>query len=144
MEFLSNNKVYFTSTYVESKEKSDLKSRFDGKAFFYERIVGATYYRLLERVTNQNTSINYNVFLCEDNQLDSKKARNYARFLLKSNKRNATLTAGLNRDIEELKFADLVASAHRKIGFKKLKDFEYYKNCPPKIDERLLKRAFEK
>jgi len=144
MKFIDKEKVLFTSTYVSHDEKVTLKKLFPNKAFFYERLVGASYFRLLERVTKKKTSINYNITLCEDNQLDSKKAINSARFLLKSNKREAKLTSGLMRDIPELKFADFIASAHRKMEFKKLSKFKHYKNCPPKIDSRIITRVFEK
>lgn len=144
LKFFETQNIIFTSTYISHDEKLELKKKYINKAYFYERLVGSTYYRILERVTNKNSSINYNIFLCEDNQINSKKARNYTRYLLKSNKRNTTLTAGLNRDIPEIKFSDIIASAHKKLGFSKLKNYKNYKNCPPKIDEQILTRVFEK
>ena len=144
-EYIYDFKIHISTQDLNfAKEFFALKKLFPNKAFFYERLVGASYFRLLERVTKKKTSINYNITLCEDNQLDSKKARNYARFLLKSNKREAKLTSGLMRDIPELKFADFIASAHRKMEFKKLSKFKHYKNCPPKIDSRIITRVFEK
>ena len=87
---------------------------------------------------------NYDAVFCEDNQFNTKKARNYTRFLLGTYSRKVSLNSGLTRDNPNIKFADFIASAHRKLTYDGLCNYQYYCGCPPTIPTQLLKRVFEK
>ncbi len=143
MSFFDKNKAYFSSQFIPSTEWEKHKSDFSGAAYFNERIYGVAYYRLLEQVAKRKSSIRYNAVLCEDNQLGTKKARNYLRRLLSASNRSVRVSSGLPRDVPQLKFADFVASAHRRAGYQELKKFSHYKRCPPPLPPRLLHRVFE-
>ncbi len=143
IDFFDANRAYFTSSLIKAEEWQKYRESCPGKSFFQERVYGAIYYRLLERVTKQNTSIKYTAILCEDNQLDTKKARGYTRNLLGAHDRKVEMSSGLYRDVPQLKFADFVAAAHRKLGYGRLKRIPHYKSCPPPIPAHILKRVFE-
>lgn len=142
LDFFDSNRAYFTSCPIRLEEWQQYAECYSNKAYWKERIYGITYYRLLQRTTKPKVSIRYNVILCEDNQLDTKKARNYLNRLLDSSGRTVKVSSGLKRDVPQLKFADFVASAHRKLGYNILKQYSHYKNCPPQIPPDLLDRTF--
>jgi hypothetical protein len=145
LNVIHKHNMWFSSGFIYKDNWENHKQKYSNKAFFTERIIGGMYYQILERLIKKKCSIRYNVVFCKDNKWNYEKAINYTRYLLGTNYRGANLSSTITKFNHELKFADIVASAHKKLGHKELMIYSpVYKSCPPNIRDNLLNRLFNK
>jgi len=83
--------------------------------------------------------------VCKESCIDICKALEYFQYLAKSNNYTIISTIGYAKSTFIIKLADLIASAHRKLSNKTLKEFDKYNILNLKdIDYKFVEKIFKK
>lgn len=140
LKFLNKNGVHMKTVSFKSKKWFEFREQYQDKAFLKEKIYGLLYFMLLKEVASPYKT--YSVIVCNENYLNISKVLYYCNKLAKANKFNFSFSTAYVNSNRLLKFADYVASAHRKVKRKYLESIKNYQIINDEIPSQYIKKIF--
>ena len=134
--------AYMAASSISNTDWKNLKKELEHKALFKEKILGITYYELLDPITHRKCS--YDVSFCKDNFMDIHKAITTAQKLAKANNKHLHCSVSISHLEELLRFADFVASAQRKVSAQNIQKINKYRSHKCLINDRRIDKIFFK
>lgn len=117
------------------------RKRYRGRAFFKEKMYALLYFRLLKAFTYPK--YNYQITLCSESYLNIEHLQTTLRRLAKANRFDYDLSTSSAKFNQNIKFADYIAAACRKLPFSYLKRYKNYYMIHKTIPQRDLNKAFK-
>ncbi len=114
--------------------------QYRGMAFFKEKMYALLYFRLLKVFTYPKH--NYQITLCSESYLNIERLQTTLRRLAKANRFDYDLSISSAKFNQNIKFADYVAAAYRKLPFNDFKMYGNYHIIRKDIPQRDLDKAF--
>lgn len=140
IEFLDFWKVHMCSVEFGERQWEYFKRMLKDKSAPKERIIGILYFKLLQKFSKKGYT--YSVVFDDDSFIDVRKAIRFCQRLADANKYSYRPTIGFAKTSKEIKFADFVASAHRKIRKKTLQQIKHFSIVNSHITKRELDGTF--
>lgn len=141
IKFFNENYIYMYSNHIS---KSDwFNNSYPNKTNFFERVYALAYFGIIH-----NFVFKYhpqNLVVCKESCIDICKTLDYFQYLAKSNNYTIISSIGYAKNTFILKLADLIASAHRKLDNKALKEFDKYTILKLNdLDSKFVDKIFKK
>lgn len=140
LKFLSKNRVHMKTISFKSKDWFEFRQQYQNKSFLKEKVYALLYFMLLKEVASPYKT--YSVIVCNENYLNISKVLHYCNKLAKANKFNFSFSTAYGNSNKLLKFADYVASSHRKVKRKYLDSTKNYQIINSKIPAHYIKKMF--
>ena len=131
VRFLDKNEVRMRAVSIRGSGWEHYKNNYCDYAEYQEKIFGIYHFSLVSHTIVRNEG-DCSVFICKDNFLSNpERVKKTVNILKKAHRYNFRISHGLVKEIPDLRFADYVASAYRKIG-RSLNNFRYFRIiiCP--------------
>lgn len=146
INFLNENKVKMFSIKFSSSDWSYWKKQLSEVPYFNERICALLYFKLMKKFCFPkfaDPNCIYPFTLCRESNIKIDLVISTLRRIARGHNFNIELKTSIARDYSLLRFADYVASAHRKTSIQKLQEFENYKIATHDFSQKELYKAFK-